>query len=517
MNKYLGLTIGPIIKTLTMARKPRELWSASYLFSHLMEMLINGIPDKENILSPATGVTDKSVGLFPDRLFYKSEQGIDSFSKIIGKVKSEFAQELKIPQDYFNVYAIEIEAASDNEAIESLNRNLDFLELYQVAHNHKEQDVSEVVRNLIFTRKDSKLFEVATLDKNQLDVDTLAEIASSQLRTKTGYDACVKASKIREENEGKDFIIKDLKETFPDDFITPHKYICVVHADGDNIGKAVISVNGDKLIALSQLLLNFGTAACNVIRTFQGMPVYAGGDDLLFISPVVSGEKAEMQTIFDLIKVLDKTFKEEVTDKFEWKDKAGNKLNEPSMSFGVSITYYKYPLYEALNMSRNLLFEKAKHVNGKNAIAWTLQKNSGSSVSGQFSKTTDENGEPNGVNEKFIALLNNINVTLDKNFVSAVPHKIKASQTLLGFCMEDSKRLAAFFDSTLERNSKSHSEQDYLEAVEKLIPVLYDSLLEANRQKGIKEHEIIKDTVDNMYSILRTAKFIKGLEDDKDE
>ena len=536
-SKYLGLTIGPIIKTLSMARKPRELWSASYLFSHLMKMLINEIPDTENILSPATGVTDKSVGLFPDRLFYKSELGIDSFSKLIGKVKGEFALELKILQDYFNVYAVEIEAKSDSEAIKVLNEELDYLELYNVAYNIKNKDISEEVRSLIFKKKDSKLFELAELSNNQLEVDTLAEIASSQLRSIHGtvYDVCVKESKICEEREGKDCIIKDLKKKFPNNkkkmnpnnFITPHKYVCVVYADGDNIGKACTSINGDKLKDLSQLLLNFGTKACKNIRDFQGMPIYAGGDDLLFISPVISGKKEEEQTIFDLIKTLDSTFKEEVTKIFEWKDKEGKDLQKPSMSFGVSITYYKYPLYEALNISRDLLFGKAKHVDGKNAIAWTLQKNSGSAVNGQFSKTTNEKGEPNGVYKKFIALLESINVSMDENFVSAVPHKIQASEVLLGTLMGDSKktfqpeRLAAFFDNTLERKSKNKIEKAYLEAVEELLPAIHQSLLETNGKKKDKdrtiESEIIIETVENMYGILRTAKFIKGLEEDKDE
>ncbi|MDR2511860.1 MAG: hypothetical protein LBC89_05325, partial [Bacteroidales bacterium] len=37
MNTYTAISIGPIYKTLTMARKPLEIWAASYLFSYLMD------------------------------------------------------------------------------------------------------------------------------------------------------------------------------------------------------------------------------------------------------------------------------------------------------------------------------------------------------------------------------------------------------------------------------------------------------------------------------------------------
>jgi len=35
MMNYLALTIGPIYKTLSNAKKPKELWSGSYVFSYI--------------------------------------------------------------------------------------------------------------------------------------------------------------------------------------------------------------------------------------------------------------------------------------------------------------------------------------------------------------------------------------------------------------------------------------------------------------------------------------------------
>ena len=45
--KYTAISIGPIIKTLAMARKPRELWAASYLFSYLMKCIYTAAEDAE--------------------------------------------------------------------------------------------------------------------------------------------------------------------------------------------------------------------------------------------------------------------------------------------------------------------------------------------------------------------------------------------------------------------------------------------------------------------------------------
>jgi len=58
--------------------------------------------------------------------------------------------------------------------------------------------------------------------------------------------------------------------------------------------------------------------------------------------------------IFDLIEDIDNLFDTYVKNHFSSVKPA------PSMSYGVSITYYKFPMHEALNSVRKLLFEKAK-------------------------------------------------------------------------------------------------------------------------------------------------------------
>jgi CRISPR-associated protein Cmr2 len=498
MKKYTGITIGPILKTLGMARKPRELWSASYMFSFLMETLIEkAIADTDTIevLSPAYGDTDKRVGLFPDRLFYKHKT--DNASDIITKAKEAFNKRTGIDTEYFTIRKAELSAPSDGDAIYRLNSALNILELQNIALSG---DLEDSIKQLVAKKDHSSLFEHA-FGTPTFKIETLGEISSAQLEQKNAAE--YKKCKNRE-NDDND-LISLLKPAFKEEFKTPHKYICVVHADGDNVGTIVNSLSsGDGIKRLSSCLFEFGGKACEAVRSFKGLPIYAGGDDLLFIAPVLSYNKEGAgQTIFDLIEEIDLIFEDSGIKAFKGKNGEGETV-EPAMSYGISMTYYKYPLYESLDISREQLFKTAKNIKGKNAIAWSVQKSSGSIVSGAYSK-----GDKS-LRDAFTGLLNSITSLdeLDENLVSVAAHKIKANASLLGLFMGKKnyqERLDAFFDITLEFRSKNKQEQQYLEAVKKLLQAVHSSTND------------IEKTIRYTYGMLRTAKFIKGMEEDKDE
>ncbi|MEA3452282.1 MAG: type III-B CRISPR-associated protein Cas10/Cmr2 [Bacteroidota bacterium] len=81
--KYIGITIGPIEKTLELAGAAREIWSASYIFSYLMQEIIREIKQKAGsydvFLQPhAKAVEENKInlygaGIIPDRLLLKIE------------------------------------------------------------------------------------------------------------------------------------------------------------------------------------------------------------------------------------------------------------------------------------------------------------------------------------------------------------------------------------------------------------------------------------------------------------
>ena len=132
--KYTAINIGPIVKTLDMARKPRELWAASYLFSFLMKRIVMSIQNKGVIISPATiDDTEKNgIGLYPDRVFIKGgELSFDDIQEVLIK----YAIDLSLNSDYFNVMMVDGDYNKDAAAIKELNRQLDVMELFEGLSN----------------------------------------------------------------------------------------------------------------------------------------------------------------------------------------------------------------------------------------------------------------------------------------------------------------------------------------------------------------------------------------------
>lgn len=522
--KYTAINIGPIIKTLGMARKPRELWAASYLFSYLMKCIVDQIPE-EKLLSPAKvkGDSPKGVGLYPDRVF-----AVDIDAKTITEsAKKSFFDVLKADEkiwDYYNIMYVDYQPQKDDEkesiAIEVLNNRLNILELCNYTKN---VDCITAARTLLNVEKSVLLHKF--FDSNEYE--TLGEIAAKELQKEVSeiqWSDFVNALKSK---DNKDSAVA-YKKLPKDKLKSYHKYICVVQADGDNVGKTVShpQLENGNIKRLSDLLLKFGEDAADKIKKNGGFPIYAGGDDLLFIAPVVAKkDNGDTATIFDLIKDIDKSFepvKKMVTgyrtsNGEPLKDKKGEAI-VPSLSFGVSVSYYKYPLYEALESARLLLEDIAKdkyetgNLVGKNAIAFKLQKHSGSGFDIAFSKIHDEK------NPFWTKLTTLINKTEDGNTVSAVAHKIRNNYDLVKMVLssKNRQRLDAMFDKILECKGTS-----YFDAVKDIMPDVYEGIdnhsIYIEKIHGESDAEYEKSRYGYaLYNVLRIAKFIKG-EEAKDE
>ena len=459
--KYSAINIGPIIVTLGMARKPRELWAASYMFSHLMKCIYQ-TAEKENaeIISPAKPKEEKGkVGIYPDRIYMRK---VEDIKKLVSDAMIQFYLDLtgikkdKIDLTYFNVMSATCEKDGESAAIKDLNQQLDVLELCNYA---TDGDAAQTIYEIISEKKDSPLFDLAD-GKFIKKVKTIEEIANAQ----------------REEH-------KDIKEK------SHHRYFCVVQADGDNVGKTVShrGLDDGKVLAISTKLVQFGLDATKLIEDFGGLPIYAGGDDLLFIAPVIGKDGTHIFNLLDDIE--NNAFKgvKDVVDNLELKDGKGDDI-KASLSFGVSISYYKYPLYEALECARNLLFGKAKNIKQKKAIAWSLRKHSGGTFDAAFSLKDEE------LKKQFEKL---IEATTDKDTVSAIAHKLRQEEPLVDVVLESGQeeRLKALFDKVLEFDNDKVA---YFDAVKSIMPILYNKI------------EDKKKYIQTLYSLLRTAKFIKG-------
>lgn len=378
MRSYIGITIGPIGDTIGDARTPAALWFASNLFSDITRRICSAISGEDGfqdikIYSPyyAKDIkVDDGVGKFHDRIIFSTTDFEHSKMRdIIKRVKSEtiwnFPQEAQIPgaedflQEYLQIHYVvkEEDQLGDKNSVLVFSPYLDALELMKT---FPSDDSSNPIMKLFLGEtnngnkfiKESPLFKRVTKETNQLRKEndriwTIEEIAS-------GHGTIKEALKRKH-------------------------YYAIVSADGDGMGKFLEKLSNDMVTDFSRVCLAYDEKAAELIGNYGGMTIYAGGDDLLFLAPVMT----DIGDIFGLCNQIQNLFGEEINKVEEFKKIA----TVPTISFGVSIQYEKYPLYEALDSSRKLLALAKKDGDLKNTeckknnMAIELQKHSGQSLS----------------------------------------------------------------------------------------------------------------------------------------
>ena len=395
MSKYLGITIGPIIDTLDKANNPAGLWFVSAFFSHLSFSLCEKIRsefqgDLEDILSPYFDDVDENttfisdgVGKYHDRIIASlsddrsKKEIVSKVAYIIEQVKGEIIEDfnggieidpdyIKFLHDYLQVHFVvldENEALGKEGSANTTSENillrispyLDALELMQTT---PADDSHNIFSKLLFSYDNveanakilkTKLYNYVSKDNRQ----NILENKDKNIKSIGNIAA----------GSSKNVMRKKLKK---------YVYYAVVQADGDNMGKLLKKINAsNELKEFSKTLLEYAAAASKIISGFGGMPIYAGGDDLLFLAPVENNNV----TIFDLCNQIDNLFKEKIQPLCD-----GKGISAPSLSFGISIQYYQYPLYEARQTAADLLFGVAKQHPNKNTMAVKLQKHSGQTI-----------------------------------------------------------------------------------------------------------------------------------------
>nr|WP_290666858.1 type III-B CRISPR-associated protein Cas10/Cmr2 [Ardenticatena sp.] len=146
----------------------------------------------------------------------------------------------------------------------------------------------------------------------------------------------------------------------------PSPYYVLLLADGDSMGKAIdAQTTPEAHRKLSQKLSAFARQVPEIVKKHQGVPVYAGGDDVLAYLP--------LHTALACVQELAATFKQTMQG-FTFEENGETK--SPTLSAGLVITHHLEPLRDALALVRTA--EKAaKTVEGKHALAITLNKRSG--------------------------------------------------------------------------------------------------------------------------------------------
>ena len=400
--KYVGITIGPIFKTIGEAISPAGLWFGSYFFSTVTKTLCEKLIEIPNvkIFSPSydsnsnQNPQEDGIGRYHDRILFSVDGNTvteEKLQKIISAVKKEMAKKfgtfktdkeimlfidnyLRIDFVFFDEKTMngiiekrEKEGEDGNNIAIILNDALDALELMAAGKGRTDKNLfapffagQKDNRNVYI--KGSKLFTATKLN-SQLVIsysDHASELKSIE---------DIALSRKKEENSS---------DGSPSGEVAPTRseYYAVVNSDGDKVGTLLkdlcrgvdISQQSDRINSFSKACLKYAGEAAELVGNYGGMTIYAGGDDLLFIAPVYS--------LFSLCRELDETFKN--TLKKDLKEILSDVEINVSLSFGVAVQYVKYPLYEALERARVQLY-KAKESCG-NRLGIELVKHSGKTV-----------------------------------------------------------------------------------------------------------------------------------------
>lgn len=532
---YTAITIGPIGKTLAKARSVKSFWTASYLFSWIMRELLKKLPEENfEVLSPHRAgkdvpeETSKKVGLFPDRLFAKGELEEKKLKRIKREIFGELAEKFKNTfqnekddiarkidtgsdpkrkreleeiqsrysnaaskgedirkylENYLSISCITVELSSDCSILEQLNKYLDTQELFNKASTQTEEDYMEMfieAPNNPFLKAYSQdrafpsTSEIAVSGWEQNPPkDANGEVDYSKLTSKTGFRNC-------------------------------YKYLAVIKADGDGFGTYIkelkvdeekeIKENGEKENELSRFTKSFFEFSVEVanelIQKTKAIPVYIGGDDLFLFAPVLEGNVEK--DVFNLIK--------EIDDLFIQKE-IGEGL---SMSYGVSIFYYKSPMSEAIDIADSMLRkakeEKEEKEKKKDAVAISIQKHSGQKIEFLLpcKHSTDKCKQETGLYKKATELIRAFKE--DDSMLNSLIYWIEEMYEILFIeeVTQSQERINAVFDNFFDEEIHKENEV-FFDLLKKFIHSMHHS--EDTPRK-------LKDKKKLLHGILRYCQFV---------
>ena len=505
--KYVGITIGPIFKTIGEAISPAGLWFGSYFFSTVTKTLCEklvGIPNVK-IFSPFYDFNsnqnpqEDGIGRYHDRILLSVDDNTvteEELKNIISAVKKEMAGKFgkfnsgqieNFINNYLRIDFVLLNEGTINEIIGKrekagnniaiiLNDALDALELMAAGKGRTDMNLfasffagKKGNRNIYI--KESKLF-TDTKPNSQLVIKHPDD--SSDLKSIED----IALSRKKEENSS---------EEIPDGEVAPTRseYYAVVNSDGDKVGtllKALcrdvdISEQSDRINSFSRACLDYAGEAAKLVGDYGGMTIYAGGDDLLFIAPVHS--------LFSLCSELDEMFKKTLKQGLKEVNLPDDSINV-SLSFGVAVQYVKYPLYEALERARVQLY-KAKESCG-NRLGIELVKHSGKTVQLMVE------------NEKLEAIDNLIKyrATTNDQALESVLYNLQDTEIIFKLLFEKTAQNEFDFQKYKTRflnNFNNPNQLTYHDYLEKIATFFYNNYLEEYQDQDMVD---TKEKVDGI-------------------
>lgn len=521
-SKYIAITIGPIGETLSLVTKPAGLWGASYLFSYITEQLTEKIKTQLNyeILTPyfefdkvegASYQASRGAGFYHDHIIIKNGD-LKEIEPIIREVKAGLGKEI-----YSALSQIDVSAS---EALVCSYIN-DYIRIYATEYIIEGSDIP-IINEL------SPLFDGMELRCQTVPVETENYIASFLDNDIIRHSFLVDRLKGKGSGDWQlfrnksDYGIKTLSNIASGDG-DPNKwkrysYYAYVTSDCDHMGTIISQLMmTEQIKEFSQSCLRYNTKACKCVEDFGGIVIYAGGDDLRFLTPLTKEEKVisetgeilgtRQKTIFELILDIKRSFTNTFT---QGKYPATEDSPKPTISFGAAITYHKYPLYETGNMADSLLYEAKE--SGRDSLCVYMNKNSG-----QSAKYVIHNLSECDANKGILCDLNTvINSRINGNSLNTVMSHITQYTGLLDFGLLQKQHgnpipLDCFFTNIFSedtafadpkvRNAIKKLTADTISEKEKGLPDIVSLHGTLNTDEG----RTIPDTVWPVIDLLRTA------------
>lgn len=529
MKNYLAFTIGPIYDTIRQARAVREIWASSFVFSMLMKELLVQLQKHSavaHILNPNEDLVDftqkhHGAGVCPDHCQVLLNEDItpkevqDIIDGALGALKSKG---VTFPSDYIHIYAVKGTYNPDDENVTVIFELDKALENCELKSSFRQEGKTNITQDLLgqisdlydmgFDYKDKTVFIEPPKGQEKGRLPSLIELSTRELSKHSSYKKLMtdkvwenlrksKGKKEESKDEDENNLLKNLKKAVGEGFRTRHKYYAMVQSDGDGIGALIKSKKNkkDALDPFTKALAEFAKNAAGKIAVYGGVPVYVGGDDLLFIAPLVNHEG---KSILQLIKDLSDSFK----------------VGDATLSFGMSVKYYKHPMSDALDVAYDALMHKAKkYVQSdgikKNTLAFELEKHSGQQIGAILHKNT-------AAFESFVELCAKYH-NLEEAFLSGMMYNLRDQKKLLYSSLKDEYRVQHFFDNNF--NEWKHlSNGDFLKDVRDFCVNTYNtaSVIDLNKNTSIWKHYLEDNAEVNhenltMMMIHNSLRFIKFL------
>lgn len=193
------------------------------------------------------------------------------------------------------------------------------------------------------------------------DLDPNCFFDSSLENDNLWEDSAAETRNLRNELRG---LLKQFK-------FVPSPFYALLMMDGDKMGK-LLSANEGNTGEISKALGEFSRAVPGIVNNYNGVCVYAGGDDVLAMLPLEDALPASVALREKYMKVFAEALAEEPRL---------NEIDNATISAAIIFAHQNTPLQLVIREAHNTLAKVAKELTGRDSLAIKVLKSSGPNVS----------------------------------------------------------------------------------------------------------------------------------------